>query len=187
MPIFGNNVVAPGTGYLDDALWGHFHAAFMPSWGMPVPACVVTAVHVYANGSIVAENAVLQFGIYDGRVGGYNTWPLFATTPTVTVPSGAPAQWWTVAVNIPLPPGQFALSILDVNGPVMTWSAGIHFTVKIAGMSDKAAVGGVFPNPLGICVATTLNYCLYADYTPTGAFTPTAACQAQQNCGCCGE
>jgi len=180
MPIFGNNATDPSTGYIDDDLHGHFDAASMALWGLPVPACVVTGVFVYANGSPAVEVSVLQFGIYDANVGVYSAWPLFATTPPVVIPSGAPVQWWSVAVNIPLAAGLYALSVLDVNGPAMTWSAGLRWTPKILGMAHKTFTGGVFPDPLGVCGTTTHNHCLYADYdlvdADGGAGSYNAAC-----------
>jgi hypothetical protein len=176
MPVFGNNGTSAGTGYIGDSLYGHFDAAFLASWGLPVPPCVVTQISLYANGSPVPEVAVLRFGIYDANVGAYTIWPLMATSPTFFIPTGAPVQWWSVDVNIPLAGGLYALSVLDVNGPAMTWSAGCRFTVKANGMSQKSFVGGVFPDPLGVCSATTLNLCLYAEYLVADTNSPTAAC-----------
>lgn len=185
MPIFGNNVPSVSTGYLNDSLYGHFDSTFLAFWSLPVPACIVNRVSVYANGSPVAETSVLRFGIYDANVGLYDTWPLLATTPTVSIAAGAPVQWWSVVVNIPLAAGSYVLGVLDINGPVMTWSAGIRWTTKIVGMSQKTPVGGVFPNPLGICVVTNQNHCLYADYVLAGPepYAPTAACLCQPKCG----
>lgn len=184
MPIFGNNVAGAAPGYLNDSLFGHFDITFMASWGLPVPACVVKMVSIYACGSAAAETSVLQFGIYDASAGPpYNTWPLLATTPTVSIPGLRPVQWWPVVVNIPLAAGSYALAVLDINGPVMTFSAGVYMTTKVVGMSQKSPVGGVFPNPLGVCTATNLNHCLYADYVLVGRHTPTAAAQCQPKCG----
>lgn len=184
MPIFGNNVVSVSTGYINDSLFGHFDLGFMAYWGLPVPACVVKMVSVYANGSVAAETSRLQFGIYDARAGPpYLTWPLLATTGTISIPAGAPVQWWPVVTNIPLAAGSYALAVLDVNGPAMTFSAGLRLTTKVVGMSQKTPVGGVFPNPLGICTTTNNNWCLYADYVLSGVHTPTAAAQCQPECG----
>ncbi len=184
MPIFGNNVPSASTGYLNDSLYGHFDLSFFASWGLPVPACVVTMVSIYANGSPAAETSVLQFGIYDANVGAYSVWPLLATTPTVSIVAGGPARWWSVVVNIPLAGGLYALGVLDINGPTMTWSAGIRWTTKVVGMSQKSWTGGMFPDPLGVCTTTNMNHCLFADYVPVGAaYTPTAACHSQPKCG----
>jgi len=179
MPFFGNNVVSASNACLDDTLYGHFDAAFLASWGLPVPACIVNRVSVYAEGSPIAETSVLAFGIYDANVGTYDTWPLVATTPTVSIAAGAPVQWWSVNVNIPLAGGLYALSVLDVNGPALVCSANIRWLAKVVGMSQKSFAGGVFPDPLGIGTTTNQNYCLYADYEVAGGlpYTPTAACQ----------
>jgi hypothetical protein len=178
MPIFGNNAVSASTGYIANTLYGHFAAGFMASWGLPVPASVVTRISLYANGSPAAETAVLQFGIYDANVGAYPTWPLLATSPTISIPTGAPVQWWSVNVNIPLAGGLYALSVLDINGPAMTWSAGFHYTAKAIDKCQQGFVGGVFPDPLGICTDANFNLCLYADYILADAdvYSPTAAC-----------
>ncbi len=164
MPIFGNNAIDPSTGYINNTLFGHFDAASMALWGLPVPASIVTRISAYANGSPIAEVSTLQFGIYDANVGAYTVWPLIATTPTVAIPSGAPVQWWSVDVNIPLAGGFYALSVLDINGAAITWSAGLRYTDKVNGMEHKDFTGGVFPDPLGVCVLGTYDYCLYADY-----------------------
>lgn len=179
MPIFGNNATDPSVAYLTDSLYGHFDPASMALWGLPVPPCIVTRVSIYANGSPAAEVSTLQFGIYDANVGLYSNWPLVATTPPVAIPAGAPVGWWFVDVNIPLAGGFYALSVLDINGPAMTWSAGVRYTDKGNGMAHKNWTGGVFPDPLGICTATTLNYCLYADYIladGVGSYSYNASC-----------
>lgn len=184
MLIFGNNSTSGSTGYLNDDMYGHFDSGFLSNWLLPVPACVVKKVSVYANGSTIDELADLRFGIYDANAGPpYSAWPLLATTPTVCIAAFAPAQWLSVDVNIPLAGGDYALGVLDTHGPAMTFSAGIHFTTKINGMSQKTFTGGVFPDPLGICTATTMNQCLYAEYVLAGAYTPTAAHGCQPKCG----
>jgi len=180
MPFFGNNVVGGDFQVLRHYLWGHFDIPFMASWGLPVPACIVTEIFIYARGSYEPELSVVQFGIYDANVGPYNTWPLFATTPTLSIAAGAPAQWWSLPVNIPLPGGFYALSILDVNGETMANSIPLYFTVKPLGPYEVAGVNGVFPNPLGGCAWNDRNMCIYADYVlPAGGpeYKPTAACQ----------
>lgn len=185
MPWFGNKTtfLASRAG-IDDDLYGHFDWAAMAIWGMPVPACIVKKVWVYADGSPVVETAVLRFGIYNASAGPpYTNWPLRATTPTISIGTGAPLQWWSVDVNIPLPAGFYALSVLDINGPAMTWSAGLHWVTKLVGMCVKSFTGGVFPDPLGICVTTNQDPCLYADYVLAGAYTPTAAHFCQPKCG----
>lgn len=181
---FGNNKSGPGNGFLINELYGHFDSTFMATWGLPVPACEVTTIYVHARGSVVAETATLRFGIYDASSGVPMTYTLVATAGNISIGSGAPAQWWSLPVSIPLAAGTYALSVLDVNGATMTWSAGIYFTVKVNGASYKAAVGGAFPDPLGVgVVATTQNWSMYADYTPTGIYTPTAAHCCQPKCG----
>lgn len=185
MPFFGNNGFGVAPSYLSDELYGHFDPIGMVAWGMPIPACIVKTIYIYAQGSAVAETATLRFGIYDASSGTPPTYTLVAQAGNVSIASAAPGQWWSLPVSIPLVAGTYCLSVLDVNGPAMTWSAGIYFTVKLIGPSYKSFVGGVFPNPLGAgVVSTNQDWSMYADYVLPGvAYTPTAACYSQPKCG----
>jgi hypothetical protein len=185
VPIIGNNGFGPGGyAYLIGDLYGHFDPTFVASWGYPVPDCRVTRVYIRAVGSPIAETANLQFGIYNAASGVPTTYTLVATTGTLAIPAGAAEQWWSLATSIVLAAGTYALSVLDVNGATITWSVGIKFSIKFSGASYKAAVAGVFPNPLGAgVVATTQNWSMYADWEPLTSYAPTAACVCEPNSG----
>lgn len=185
MPYFGNKVHTSGApGYLSPAdLFGHFHPAFMASWGMPIPDCTVKKIWVYACGPPILEpNAINQFGIYDASSGTPLTYPLVATSPTFPCQCGTFERWWSVDCSIPLPAGTYSLAILSNSAGDVT--AGIYFDTKINGESQKTGIApGVFPDPLGIVTQTTQNWTIYADYVVAGGYTPTAASQCQPKCG----
>jgi hypothetical protein len=187
MFLFGEKGDGSAPGYLIDSLYGHFDVASLPMWGLPVFDCVVRRVFIRACGSPIAEVSDLCFGIYDATDPISTNWPLVATTAILSIPPGAPTQWWSVNCNVPLVAGNYALAVLEVNLPKV-WSAGICFlnTAPTAVRCQKASVGGVFPDPLGICTTATISWSLYADDGNDLPFTPTAACINQPGCSCGG-
>ena len=185
MPFFGNNVAGgPSLSLTPTDCFGHWGYTWV-AWGMPIPACRVTMIWVYATGPPIMEgNSTAQFGIYDAVSGVPANYPLVATSPTFPLAAGAIAQWWSVVCAIPLPAGTYSLAILANSAGAFTGS--IHYTVKAVGPDVRGFIApGVFPNPLGgPPTAGTKDWSMYADYVPTGRiYAPTAACNCQPKCG----
>ena len=186
MPFFGNKShtsLSPACLSPDD-MYGHFHFLYMATWGMPIPDCIVTAIHVHGDGPPLGQpDTTAQFGIYDVSSGIPANYTIVATSPTWVWHNGVGNLWWDVACSIPLSAGSYCLAILNNGGA--PFGGGVDSDVMIAGDSQRTWIlRGVFPSPIGAgVVTTTFNFALYADYVVTGAYTPTAACHSQPKCG----
>lgn len=185
MPFFGNNVAGGSSLSLTPTdCFGHWGWTW-GAWGMPIPACRITMIWVYATGPALMEgNSTAQFGIYDASGGVPVNYPLVATSPTFTLFAAALAQWYFVACNIVLAAGTYSLAILANSAGAFTGS--IHHTIKAPGPDIRAFIApGVFPNPLGGApTSASYDWSMYADYVPTArVYAPTAACCCQPKCG----
>lgn len=187
MPFFGNKTHTSGSpaGLSPDDMYGHFHFLYMAGWGMPIPDCIVTDIHVFGDGPPFGQpDSIGQFGIYDVSSGIPANYVLVATSPTWVWGNGATNRWWDVVCSIPLSAGSYCLAVL--NNGAAPFGGGVDSAVQAAGDSQRTWIlRGVFPNPIGLGVTpTTHNWALYANYTVVGgAYTPTAACFSQPKCG----
>ncbi len=178
MPFFGNNVAGGASVSLTPTdCFGHWGWTW-GAWGMPIPACVLTRIWVYAAGPPIPEpNATPQFGIYDASGGVPANYPLVATSPAWFLGTSNPPQWHFVNCNIPLAAGTYSLAVLSNSGGAFTGS--VFHTVKALGPDMRGFIApGVFPNPLGGPPTNgTHDWSMYADYdVVVDGYTPTAAC-----------
>ena len=183
MPIFGN-MNGGLVGGLDDVdMYGPFNAARIALQGNPVLGGNMVTAHAQMTGPPVGCDVTAQIGVYDATPPlARNLWPLVATSNVFNVPVGALLQWYVTPIAGPLIAGRsYCAAVIGNNNDASNALVGYRNVVPAEGCVRTWIAPGVFPNPLGGCVASDMEWCVYVTYVVDGDGCPTAACCCMPN------
>ena len=186
MPIFGNNVNGALEGGLsDDDMYGPFNAARVALQGNPVIGGNMVTAHAQMTGApFGGVDVTAQIGVYDATPPlARNLWPLVATSNVFVVRAAALCRWYMTPIAGPLIAGRsYCAAVIGNNNDASNALVRYRNVVPAEGAVRTWIVPGVFPNPLGGCIATGMEWCIYVTYVVgDGDGCPTAACCCMPN------